>query len=289
MSVLATRMSTVATCGGAGGGAAGTGAAILGGYGAPGRTLITRSTSQEKFSSLLLHIPGPDAPDAFSPLVQLGTPGVAGDGATEYPVPAPVAGGPNADFDGTYTIVCAASTLAVAQAQRTVIITVRQYEFPGGPFRDLHTFPRTFTPVDDVTGNGIVVMADLTLPHWDVAPDNSAGYYTVIIDDTNLADVWSDLMFIDTAGETVIIDDDLPAAYAQFLIDEPPPVRDLGRILGTNSTRAAAISVLDKCLAVSGGPLSVYPGDNQILAWSRQGAPQLSFTYIPRWFSSRTS
>jgi hypothetical protein len=274
--------------GGGGGGAAGTGAAIQGGYGAPGRTLITRSTSIEKFSSLLLHIPGPDAPDAFSPLVQLGTPGVAGDGATEYPVPAPLAGGPNADFDGTYTIVAAASTLAEAQKQRRVIITVRQYEYPGGPFKDLHTFPRDFTPVDDVTPNGLVVMADLTLPHWDVPPDASSGYYTVIIDDTNAADVWSDLMFIDTGGCTVIIDDEIPGAYSSFFVDEPPPVRDLGRILGTSSTRAAAISVLDKCLAVSGGPLSVYPGDNQILAWSRQGAPQLSFSYIPRFFSART-
>jgi len=133
-----------------------------------------------------------------------------------------------------------------------------------------------------------VVIADLTLPHWDVPPDASSGNYTVIIDDDNLADVWSDLMFIDTAGTLVCIDDDIPGAYSEFFIDEPPPVRDLGRILGTSSTRAAAISVLDKCLAVSGGPLSVYPGDNQILAWSRQGAPQLSVSYIPRFFTART-
>src|SRR6266498_4243152 len=244
--------------GGAGGGAASTGAAIQGGYGAPGRTIITRSTSIEKFSSLLLHLPGPDAPDAFSPLVQLGTPGVTGDGATEYPVPPLVTGGPNADFDGTYTIVGAATTLQAPQQQRTVIITVRQYEYPGGPYRD-------------------------------VPPDASSGNYTVIIDDDNRADVWSDIMFIDTAGTLICIDDDIPGAYSEFFIDEPPPVRDLGRILGTSSTRAAAISVLDKCLAVSGGPLSVYPGDNQILAWSRQGAPQLSVSYIPRWFASRTS
>jgi hypothetical protein len=90
-------------------------------------------------------------------------------------------------------------------------------------------------------------------------------------------------------GCTVIIDDEIPGAYSQFFVDEPPPVRDLGRILGTSSTRAAAISVLDKCLAVSGGPLSVYPGDNSILAWSRQGAPQLSFSYTPRFFSARIS
>jgi hypothetical protein len=259
---------------------------MQGGFGADGGIFVTRSTSQETFRSLLLHIPGPDAPQNLSPLITLGTPGVAGDGNTEYPVPSLVPG-ILADFDGTYTIVAAATKLASPSLPRTVTVTVRQRAFAGGPFYETSAYPREFTPAEDVTANGLVVIGALTLPHKDVAEDNTQGSYSLLLLDDNLKDIWSDLMLLDTAGETVVIDSDVDD-YSAYFIDEPTPDRDWGRIMGSNGLRSAAISVSNKCLAISGEPLCVYPGDNQILAWSNKGPPQLSVKYIPRWFNGRT-
>ena len=76
--------------GGGGGGAASAGAAVLGGEGAPGMVQITwtAASSGIPFSSLILHSPGPDAPQALSPLVSFGSSPVLADGTVEYPGPA---------------------------------------------------------------------------------------------------------------------------------------------------------------------------------------------------------
>jgi len=265
--------------GGGGGGAASDGPAITGGKGGGGRMSITRVTTQEFFRTLILHVPGKLAPQELSPMVSV-TPGDLPDGQTEYPVPSRVAG-VNAQFRGTYSVVAAANHFDSPAANRMLTVAVTQYEYAGGPSYTTRVSWQ-FSPVADSISNGLVVLGNLTLPIRDVAEDNTACYYTVSVLDTNQADISLDLMFLDSSGQTVIIKE--PAAgYQVYYLDAPTPQQAVGRVMGSSAGRAAAVSVIRNCDAVSGGPLSLRPGDNFMFAWSDAGFPELSLQYIPAW------
>ena len=284
--------------GGGGGGAASTGTAIQGGSGGNGQVIISRVTSQEAFSTLVVHVPSPDAPANLSPLVTFGASPVAANGGTEYTVPALVSG-VNAGFQGTYTVVAVAGTTVAnpwsqPAVPRTLTVSIRQYEYTGGPHATAQV-ARTFTPVtDDPSQNGILPIGEVTLPIKDVDPGNTSAFYTITIDETSSGltqpnDLFLDVMFLDTQGQTVIISDAVDNAYQTYYLDAPASNRDLGRIMGSNVDRTQAVSVMDQCVAISGGPLALYPGDNVILAYACEGAPQLGITYFPAWYLERTS
>ena len=284
--------------GGGGGGGASTGTAVQGGSGGNGQVIISRVTSQEAFSTLVVHVPSPDAPANLSPLVSFGASPVAANGGTEYTVPALVSG-VNAGFQGTYTVVgVAGTTVANPWSQpavpRTLTVSIRQYEYSGGPHATAQV-ARTFTPVtDDPSQNGILPIGEVTLPIKDIDPGNTSAYYTITIDETSSGltqpnDLFLDVMFLDTQGQTVIISDATDNAYQTYYLDAPASNRDLGRIMGSNTDRTQAVSVMDQCVAISGGPLTLYPGDNVILAYAAEGAPQLGITFFPSWYIERTS
>jgi hypothetical protein len=161
---------------------------------------------------------------------------------------------------------------------------VWETEFPGGPSSN-QIVTRTFTPSTDIS-NGIVVVGELTLPGKDIPPDNVTMFHTAGITDSNLNDQWLDILLMDTQGQTVIIN--TAQSYAAFYLDEPDSARDIGRTLGSATDRTQAISVLDSSF-VSGGPLTVDPGDNVLFVYSISGTPALVASYSPRWILDRTS
>jgi len=267
-----------------GGGASSSGPALPGGYGANGQMLITRVTTAETFKTLIVHMPSRRAPQSYSPLIPVTT-GDIPDGQAEYAVPQRITG-VNSQFRGTYSVVAFANHFATADQNRTVAVAVRQYEYAGGPVYTTRA-SWAFSPVGDAVSNGLVVLGKVTLPVRDVAGDNTAGYYTVAIDDSNLNDVWADIMLLDTAGQTVIVNEPV-TGYQAYYLDAPSPDRKVGRIMGSNAGRAAAVSVIRNCDAVSGGPLSLRPGDNFLFAWSAEGAPELALRYYPSFQLDRT-
>jgi hypothetical protein len=111
-------------------------------------------------------------------------------------------------------------------------------------------------------------------------------FHTAGITDSNLNDQWLDILLLDTTGQTVIIN--TAQSYAAFWLDEPSSDRDIGRTLGSATDRTQAISVLDSAF-VSGGPLTVDPGDNVLFVYSISGTPALVANYSPRWQLDRTS
>jgi hypothetical protein len=264
-----------------------------GGDGAPGQVQLTYTSSVAAFSTLIAHRPGPAAPPDLSPLVSFGLTDVP-DGTTEYPVQSLTAG-VYATFAGTYSVVAVANTWNTPASPRTVTVTVKQYESAGGPAYST-SVTRTFTPDTDTFLPGgatlaqvpIVDLGTLTLPLRDIAPDNTSGLFTVLIGDTNTADTWFDVAFLDTTGQTVTIGIPNAAAYATLLIDEPGTGAALGRVMGSSFGRAQAVSVLSNAL-VSGGPLFLEPGDDLLLCYCREGAPALSLSYFARYFLDRTS
>jgi hypothetical protein len=162
---------------------------------------------------------------------------------------------------------------------------VKQYEYVGGPSVS-STASRTLIPSND-SSNGMIDIGVLTLPYRSMAKDNTTAYFTVGITSTNTSDRFLDVLFLDTTGQTVIIS--TPSDYVNFYVDAPTSDRDIGRILGSAFDRNEAVSVTDSALAISGGPLTVDPGDNVLLAYCVEGAPALAVTYYAAWFIDRLS
>ena len=270
--------------GGGGGGADSTGTAEAGGAGGAGNLKITPYSSAA-FKSLIVHRPPLGAPKTFQPLVSVGNGGDAPDGTHQYSVPQPLAG-VNADFGGTYTVYLIASSLS-GSGNRTVYVTVTQYEYAGGPSYSVSTLPVTVTP-SQVT-NGILTAGVLTLPVKAVAADNAGGYYSVSVTDTNTSDRFYDCIFLDTMGQTVVISES-GSGYVTYYLDAPDPNLDLGLIMGSSSGRPNAISVFDAC-TISGGAMAIEPadGENTLFAYSADAqAPAISLAYFPAWFFDRT-
>jgi hypothetical protein len=187
-------------------------------------------------------------------------------------------------FSGTYTVMLMASTWNSPSSSRTISVTVKQYEYPGGASYTVTTTPVSIVPNTQVT-NGIVNVGTLTLPLKAIPPDNVDGYFTVLVSDTNTSDRFFDCLFLDTQGQSVIINEPT-TGYVNYYIDEPDSVTDLGNHLGSQFGRPAAISVTDAC-TLSGGPLTIEPGTNALLAYCQEGAPAISVNYWPRWYAER--
>jgi hypothetical protein len=277
--------------GAAGGGALSAGSPEAGGTGGAGLAKITYSgTALASFKTLVAHIPGPDAPASLIPFVSVGNGADTPNGGTEYAVQA-VASGVNARFNGTYSILAVAETINSPSTSRTVTLTIKEYEYSGGPATST-TVARAFVPdttgaVDLTSGlNGFVALGEVTLPQRDIAPDNTASYFTVTVTDTDTSDRWLDVLFIDTSGQLVLIN--LGSGYTSYFVDVPDQTSDFGRILGSQGDRNQAASVLANAI-VSGGPLLVNPGSNTMLMYSVDGAPSAVGTYRPAYRIDRPS
>ncbi len=276
--------------GGGGGGAFSSGATLAGGAGGNGQLKITPYAPQA-FKSLIVHRPPLGALKTFQPLVSVGAGSDAPDGTHQYTMPQPVTG-VNADFGGTYTIYLVASSWSGGSGSsttRTLAVTVTQYEYPGGPGYPASTLPVTVAP--NQVSNGIVTAGVLTLPVKAVAPDNVGGYYTVSVTDSNTADRFLDCIFLDTQGQTVVINEPT-SGYLSYYIDAPDPNVSLGRIMGSQGGRPNAISVMDNTPYISGGPLFVEPadGDNLLFCYSSDAsAPNVSLSYYPNFYFDRTA
>jgi hypothetical protein len=268
-----------ATPGGGGGGANSGGTAEAGGAGGGGQLTVTPYIPPP-FKTLIAHRPNPIAPLQFNPLISIG--GVA-PGTTEFPV-LPLDASSPARFDGTYSIVLIADTWNTPTAARTITVTVKEYEFTGGNSFTTTTTPVTVTPSTQIS-NGIFIAGVITLPYKALPADNYLSYFTVIITDSNASDTFYDCLILDTQGQTAMINEPV-LSYVTYWIDLPSPVAGLGLVLGSQYTRAEAVSVSDAAI-LSGGPLTVNPGNNLLLAYCAEGAPALSVSYYPAYFTDR--
>jgi hypothetical protein len=275
--------------GGGGGNLAGPGQAD-GGHGGDGKLVVTPFASQP-FRSLIVHRPPLGAPKTLSPIVPVGGGLDVPDGTRQYQFPQPQAG-VNADLLGTYTLLLMAASWsggATSPFTRTVTVTITQWEKSGGTGWAVATIPVTLSPSQVV--NGVVTAGVLTLPPKQVAPDNIQGYFTASVVSTNTGDRFSDLLLLDTMGQTIMLNQP-SGGYIQYWADAPDPDRDVGYLLGSQTDRFAAISVLDQAM-LSGGALHIEPadGDNQLVVYSPDGpaAPNVALAYYAGWFFDRTA
>ncbi len=196
-----------------------------------------------------------------------------------------------AAFSSTYTVLLANYywNAATVSSPRQITVTVNQYEYPGGPRYSVQV-TRALTPATDVV-NGLISMGEVTLPVKDYAAYNDQSYFTISVNDTDTGDRFMDVLFLDTQGQTVLINIDPGqpgyGEYVNFFIDEATPDRDLGFVGASFQDRQHQVSVLDYS-QISGGALYIAPGDNLFLTYSTSGAPDLAVQYSPRWHLDRS-
>lgn len=275
--------------GGGGGGSYGaTTTSIPGGQGGGGAVRVTYQPPLTPFNTLLVHRPGLRANQNLNPCVAIPFSDVPNN--TPYTVVNVIQPAVNAVFNGTYTVLLVnhswdSATLGTA---RTITVTVSQYEYASGPASSVQV-SRAVIPATDVV-NGIINMGEVTLPIKDYAKFNDQSYFTVSINDTDQADRFQDVLFLDTTGQTVLIniDPSQPGynTYVNFYIDEPTADRDLGFIGGTSQDRQHNVSLMEYTF-ISGGPLYIAAGDNLLFTYSPSGAPALGVSYSPRWYLDR--
>jgi hypothetical protein len=275
--------------GGGGGGAySNNTTADEGGQGAQGGVRLTWAPPLQTFSNLIVHSLGSNSDPNVNPIVPIPITDVPNN--TEYTVPS-VSGLLPASFSSTYTILLAAYTWnnASSSSPRQVTVTVNQYEYPGGPRYSVQA-SRAVTPATDSV-NGLMSMGEVTLPIKDYIAYNDQSYFTVSINDSDTGDRFMDVLFLDTTGQTALINiDPCQAGYGQYVnyfIDEPTPDRDLGFVGASFQDRQHQVSVLDYA-QLDGGPLYIGPGDNLFLVYSTSGAPDLALSYAPRWYLDRS-
>lgn len=274
--------------GGASGANSSSATAEQGGTGGSGMVRLTWQPPLSPFNDLILHRPGIDSTArSLNPVVSVG-PYDPPDNR-EYTVSSLVQE-QNAQFGGTYSVLLINHAWASSSTSRRITVTVNQYEYKNGPVVSCSA-TKVLTPNTDIV-NGYVTMGELTLPIKDYDQSVSETYYTVSVQSTNQNDRFQDLVFLDTMGQTVLVNVGPGTAgdgrYSTYYVDEPDFDKALGRIMGSSSERDRAISVMDMALA-TGGPLYVDDGDNMLMVYSTSGAPNLGVTYSPRWFTDRMS
>lgn len=193
----------------------------------------------------------------------------------------------NARFDGTYTVLLVSSSWNTPSAARTLSATVNQYEATGGTKWSTTTTPVSVIPANLTNGTPFVNLGNLTLPAKALPADNTGAYFTVQVTDSNTSDLFYDLILIDNNGQTLLLAEPAGSGYVTYFVDEPDSRFDLGGVYGSQAGRPQAISVTDAVQTWGGGPLTLQPGDNLLLAYSLAGPPAISVEYFARWFQQR--
>jgi hypothetical protein len=274
--------------GGASGGAVSTSGAVSSSAAANGSVAITTTAALPNIKTLIVHVPGYDAPATFSPLIPVGSGLDAPDGR-EYTIPSPVPG-LNARYAGTYTIITIWLVIDTPSAQRTHTVTFKQYPYVGGT-PTVRTVSRVLTPSAEIPAilNGYVTLDEVALPCRDIADDQTSAFTTAGVTSTNAADRCMDIIVADVSGQLLVYNDAVGAPNLWADAPELNKNRDWGRVLASPYGRESAVSALDSVAAMSGGPLVMDPeGPGWMLAYSPDaGAPALTAGFWRRWRDSR--
>jgi hypothetical protein len=272
--------------GGGGGGGADNVGGQSGGAGKVGKVRLTYGASGLlPLASLLVHVPAPNAPDAFNPVCPVGNGSDVPNGATEYVVPD--IGNLNARFDGTYTMYLIAGTWNSPASSRDLSVQMRQYPYTGGTAITDTISRNSVVPNTDIT-NGYVDMGPLNLPYAQLSPGGLDSYFALTVTSSNTADRFLDVLFVDTQGQFILVNVPGASPWNNIWLDAPDADRNLGLILGSPNDRDQASSLLQYVERFSGGPLSVRPDhNNRVLFYAAQGCPAMTAFYTPNWWTER--
>lgn len=183
-------------------------------------------------------------------------------------------------YNGVYNVM---SCLQAAYAAGTLTV---QQKINGTNVGPAVALVGTYWP--DGAGNQWATYGQLPLPIVPVPADDVNVSYTFTFSGQGANAADQALFLLDTRGNTIWVPY-LAAGVKYAWADLPAGVAQLGQLYsGSVSARTDASSILASAY-VSGGPISLDPGDNYLLAFSRDGAPTVTATYYPTWLLERTS
>lgn len=184
----------------------------------------------------------------------------------------------NARLAGTYSIVLGVSTVGSGATTTTVTVTQK---VNGTAVGSAAVRVRTYT-----AGPHLIPVGEVTLPLYAVPDDNTTTTYDFRVQASG-TERYTELMLLDTRGQTVYTDTDLVSARATAYVDEPSTLQSASLVYSAVSGgRTAAFSAMGH-VVTSGGPMLFEPGDNKVLAWVDTSTPSVTATYYPRWLDER--
>ena len=222
------------------------------------------------FAQFLLHSPPADQDPDAQILSSLST------GSADQTV---TIAADNANLRGTFSIVLGVGT---ASGASTYEITVTQKE-NGTAVGGIAFIQGSWNATG--AGGKLIPAGEITLPLFDTPADNSLTSYTFRVNITSGSDRYSELMLLDTRGQTVYTDGKVYPGTVVY-IDEPQPLQSGSNVYVSASDRTAAWSKLIECV-LTGGPVMLEPGLNKMLAWVDAGTPTVTASYYPRWLDER--
>jgi hypothetical protein len=168
---------------------------------------------------------------------------------------------------------------------RTITVTFRQYWNDAGIGGSDHATASVSAVVDQT--QALAMIGSIDLPLVNMAADNSASTWTIGVQSSITADRVGEILVLDTRGETMFMSSARTAT--NYWIDEPDTMRDpydyVGKVVG-GSTRSQALDVSGET-AMPWRPFSLEPGDNQLLLYCPQEAPDATINLYPRWRTVR--
>jgi hypothetical protein len=224
------------------------------------------------------------APVLYSPLVPYDSSAVL-NGSTQVTCPAVdgVSAGPR--WNGTHIVYVGFTSFSGA-GNRTITVSFRQYWNDAGIGGGTDHASATVTAVVDQTAS-LALIGSIDLPLVNMATDNSATSWTIGVTSSVTADRVGEILVLDTRGETMFMSSARTAT--SYWIDEPDTMRDpydyVGKVVG-GSSRSQALSVSGET-AMPWRPFSLEPGDNTLMLYCPQEAPDATISLYPRWRTVR--
>lgn len=239
------------------------------------RTPVSLAATATSIDAVLLHSPPADQDVNAGILVGV-TVSAAPFEASGITIPAAECG-----YRGTFSLLL--GTSATPSGTNTVTVTVAQFE--NGV--QVASKALTVTYTAPLLTGPVIPVGDITLPLRATATDNAQTTYTLDINHTAGSDAYTDVMFCDVRGQTVIA---VPPASAEAVyVDAPTVGQGVGPIMASAAVdRTQAYGIFDGVLAV-GGPILFEPGTNKLMTWCRSAALTVAATYYPRWLDERVA
>jgi hypothetical protein len=230
------------------------------------------------FDSAMIHVPPPDAPDGFLPIVEFNH---QADGTTRVKPPVHMGTQTGRRFHGTYAVYLALP----AQAGTFTVNCYLKWNDPLGQVQGTIQETIAGSITASVTAGdfraGIVGLGTFTLPTRDMPDENDLAGWEFTVGCSDPTVIVQDILLIDIRGSLVWTGP--PQRFRKMFIDPPSSTVQLGGVYG-GSDREHALSILNESV-MTGEPLSVHPDTSRLFVYSTDGGLSITASYLPRWYS----
>lgn len=204
----------------------------------------------------------------------------------------------DAQYDGTYAIWMCVSRFGSATGVAYPGVAIHQYvdglKVGRSPMYQSggSEFAEVDVTSDTVTTRHLIFCGFVSLPCVEVSPAAQTSYELEAYVGVGSRLTIDEVLLLDTRGPSAVVTRTGTGTYRRQQLRRPRPERQMGSLLASTSTATededrGLVARSDLATSLSGGPLTVGPGDTNLLVWSYAGAPTARARYAPTWASDR--